>query len=76
MQRGAATLVKKPSATQQQQPAKPTKTRVVVLGSGWAAVSFLKNLDPKMFGGAPAAVAPPVLAVACASLLLLLQAGF
>jgi hypothetical protein len=32
------------------------KTRVVVLGTGWGAVSFLKNLDPKSFGGAcPAA---------------------
>jgi hypothetical protein len=28
------------------------KTRVVVLGTGWGAVSFLKNLDPKSFGGA------------------------
>ncbi len=27
------------------------KTRVVVLGTGWGAVSFLKSLDPKTFGG-------------------------
>lgn len=27
------------------------KTRVVVLGTGWAAVSFLKSLDSKLFGG-------------------------
>ncbi|KAL4442460.1 hypothetical protein ABPG77_005044 [Micractinium sp. CCAP 211/92] len=27
-----------------------SKTRVVVLGSGWGAVSFIKNLDPEAFG--------------------------
>lgn len=26
------------------------KTRIVVLGSGWGAMSFLKSLDPKSFG--------------------------
>ncbi|EFN57108.1 hypothetical protein CHLNCDRAFT_143930 [Chlorella variabilis] len=26
------------------------KTRVVVLGSGWGAISFIKNLDPAAFG--------------------------
>lgn len=39
-------------ATQEPRPAAKQRTRVVVLGSGWAAVSFLKNIDPKMFGGA------------------------
>ena len=33
-------------------PAEPrTKSRVVVLGSGWGAVAFIKNVDPRMFGG-------------------------
>lgn len=27
-----------------------SKLRVVVLGSGWGAISFLKNIDPKEFG--------------------------
>ena len=31
-------------------PPSPPKTRIVVLGTGWAAVAFLKNLDPKSFG--------------------------
>lgn len=26
------------------------KTRVVVLGTGWGAISFLKSLDPKVYG--------------------------
>lgn len=32
-----------------------TKTRVVVLGSGWGAVAFIKNLDPEALGGEPGA---------------------
>ncbi|PRW45623.1 NADH dehydrogenase [Chlorella sorokiniana] len=31
-------------------PTAARKTRVVVLGSGWGAVSFIKNLDPAAFG--------------------------
>ncbi|KAI7837688.1 hypothetical protein COHA_008481 [Chlorella ohadii] len=31
-------------------PATARKSRVVVLGSGWGAVSFIKNLDPAAFG--------------------------
>lgn len=33
-------------------PAAPArrKTRIVVLGSGWGAMSFLKSLDPKTYG--------------------------
>ena len=30
--------------------AKPRKTIVTVLGSGWGAVSFVKSLDPALFG--------------------------
>ena len=32
-------------------PPPPNACRVVVLGSGWGAVSFIKNLDPAAFGG-------------------------
>lgn len=28
----------------------PRKTRVVVLGTGWGSISFIKSLDPKSFG--------------------------
>lgn len=27
------------------------RTRVVVLGSGWGAISFLRSLDPKLTSG-------------------------
>ena len=33
------------------------RTRIVVLGSGWGAISFLRNLDPKMTSGMVTSVA-------------------
>ncbi|KAL4447850.1 hypothetical protein ABPG75_005069 [Micractinium tetrahymenae] len=41
-----------PAAAPPAEPLPPTarRTRVVVLGSGWGAVSFIKNLDPQAFG--------------------------
>jgi len=29
------------------------RTRIVVLGSGWGAISFLRSLDPKLTSGMP-----------------------
>ena len=34
-------------------PNTPRRTRVVVLGSGWGAASFLKGLDRRLTGGVP-----------------------
>ena len=48
---GAAVAVAAPPAPAPAAPATRKKTRVVVLGSGWGAVSFVKNLDPAAFGG-------------------------
>lgn len=31
-------------------PIAPRKTKILVLGSGWGAVSFVKSLDPALFG--------------------------
>lgn len=47
---GAVTKPAAPPKRRSIPPAPKTKTRVVVLGSGWGAVSFVKNLDPAAFG--------------------------
>ena len=41
---------KTPADAPEPTPAKPRKTIITVLGSGWGAVSFVRSLDPTLFG--------------------------